>query len=280
MILNPLFSIVIANYNHGRYLKYAIQSLLTQSCQDFELIIVDGGSTDNSIEVIRQANRRIIWWCSEKDKGQSDAFNKGFSRARGQFGCWLNADDVMMPGALDCIAKYLEKRRKVQWIAGSTVFCNGDMKILWCSRCIPSNYGICRYLAPLSVNGPSSFFDIAMFREVGGFDTNLHYTMDIDLWRRFAGYGAKLHHVRKYLWGFRVHMDSKTSHKFFTGHASPEFQTERIMMRQKHGLTKRGQFFADCLCKTARMLSFAYAWSFVDTKRYQNMLISEIPSES
>lgn len=96
---DPLFSIVIVNYNYGRYLDAAIRSVLDQSCGDKELIVVDGGSSDESVRVIERHADRIGWWCSEPDNGQSDAFNKGFSRARGRFLTWLNADDIMFPGA-------------------------------------------------------------------------------------------------------------------------------------------------------------------------------------
>ena len=89
--LQPLLSIVIANYNYGRFLEEAIQSVLMQDAGDLaELIICDAESTDNSVEVIKKYEKHITWWCSEKDGGQSAAFNKGFSHARGKFLTWLN----------------------------------------------------------------------------------------------------------------------------------------------------------------------------------------------
>ena len=101
---NPLLSIVIANYNYGRFLEEAIQSVITQEGFDqCELIVVDGGSTDNSVEVIKKYSDKISWWCSEPDGGQSSAFNKGFRRASGRFLTWLNADDIFLPGALSAI---------------------------------------------------------------------------------------------------------------------------------------------------------------------------------
>ena len=101
-----LLSIVIANYNYGRYLEDAILSVVSQGVGDkVELIVCDGGSTDNSIEVIRKYADKISWWCSEKDGGQSAAFNKGFMHARGKYLSWLNADDVIPKGSLRKICR-------------------------------------------------------------------------------------------------------------------------------------------------------------------------------
>ena len=106
----PFFSIVIVNYNYGRFLEAAILSILNQSCVDYELIVVDGGSTDNSVDIIRKYKNSISWWCSEKDNGQSHAFNKGFAHANGRFLTWLNADDLLMPGTLAAAKKKLLKK--------------------------------------------------------------------------------------------------------------------------------------------------------------------------
>ena len=104
----PELSIIVVNYNYGRFINDAIESVIGQeSFDNCELIIVDGGSSDNSVECIKEHANKIAWWCSEKDKGQSDAFNKAFSHARGKFGFWLNADDILMPGAIKAILEYL-----------------------------------------------------------------------------------------------------------------------------------------------------------------------------
>ena len=98
---DPILSIVIANYNYGRFLEDAIRSVCLQNMGDkIELIICDAASTDNSLEIIRKYASKIAWWCSEKDGGQSAAFNKGFSHARGKYLTWLNADDVLVSGCL------------------------------------------------------------------------------------------------------------------------------------------------------------------------------------
>ena len=125
----PLLSIVIANYNYGRFLETAIKSVVEQDGFDkCELIIVDGGSTDNSVEIIKKYEDKITWWVSEKDKGQSDAFNKGFAHANGKLGCWVNADDLLLPGTIKSVIGYISTHNECEWISGGMVFLDSEEK--------------------------------------------------------------------------------------------------------------------------------------------------------
>lgn len=246
--MNPLLTIVIANYNYGRFLDEAIQSVLSQSCLDFELIVVDGGSTDNSVEVIKRYQNQIAWWCSEPDKGQSDAFNKGFSHATGRFLTWLNADDVMLPGTIAKLKVASERYPEQEWFVGGCFWLDPEMRIFRCGRArhmsrIRAEHGL------VNVCGPSSFFAKDLYLRAGKIDERNHYTMDTDLWLRFAlNEKVAYRPFIRYAWGLRLHPAAKMSgHKFtadgriLSGEASDAAfvrdQKRMQQLQQEHRLT-------------------------------------------
>jgi len=341
--MQPLISIVIANYNYGRFLETAIRSVLQQcdtemrlpSGDRIELIIVDGGSTDSSVEIIQafsdrlggvrfwegeevlkfesskvlecgnevikfessnmrklatanganlanggwgsskvlecgsskvgeevtanganlanggqsavrspqlagdgrqetglrqsavavgrgskdnfrtselQNSRTSFLWCSEKDRGQSHAFNKGFARASGKFLTWLNADDVLLPGGLSAVAREMGSHPQCKWFVGSTLWLDESLRIVRCFRA--HRFSVIRacWGGALSAGGPSSFFEKAMFERLGPIDEDMHFLMDIDLWCRLY-FRGKVKYLRttEYVWGYRIHKDSKMS---------------------------------------------------------------------
>lgn len=211
--MDPFFSIVIANYNHGTFLEEAILSVLKQDCIDYELILVDGGSTDISLEIIKKYQDKFSWWVSEKDSGQSDAFNKGFNQANGTFFFWLNADDILLPNTLKQAKTFLLKNNKCSWLAGNTITMDVDRKFKWCIRGPIFNRWLVLH-GTAYIYGPTSFFKKELFFMVGGFDESLYYTMDTDLWYKFLNLGFKFYRLNHYCWAFRIHENSKTSHSF------------------------------------------------------------------
>jgi len=247
----PFFSIVIANYNYGRFIEEAIKSVLDQSCQDFELIIVDGASTDDSVDIIKKYASRIAWWVSEPDTGQSNAFNKGFSHAGGRFLTWLNADDLLLPGTLEKAKDKLERNPECLWLTGNFLRFLDDGTIIEC-KWGPHVYPglLQRPNSPIVAYGPTTFYASDLFREVGGMDETLKYGMDTDLWLRFMARGVKQARLNHYCWAFRMHEESMTAEfgeHVHEGEKLAEKKMEKQRIREKNGYIRSRRLRLICL---------------------------------
>lgn len=210
---NPFFTIVIANYNYGNMIGTTIESILHQDCDDYEIIIVDGGSKDNSIDVIKQYEKDIVWWVSEPDKGQSNAFNKGFAHANGEFITWLNADDILLPGTIKAVKKALKSHPYADYATGNFIRFISDTKIIsqapWGPSYLPKWLQGPNRFNP--IYGPTTFWRKSVYDVVGPIDEALHYTMDVDYWARLTMRGYLQVRVDHFCWGFRMHNESKTA---------------------------------------------------------------------
>lgn len=271
--MKPLLSIVIANYNYGRFLEEAILSVLTQSCQDFELIVCDAASKDNSVEIIKKYADRIAWWCSEPDGGQSAAFNKGFSHANGRFLTWLNADDVMLPGVIEKLSVASKRDPQQEWFVGGVMWLTGDMKVIKMGRGRPFSYIRAR-AGNVTTWGPSSFFTKKLYERAGKVDERFHYAMDNDLWHRFYyKCGVVYKPCVDYGWGLRLHEEAKMSGHNFAGSSQqnpnhPKWKQLRQeiawmeeLYKPKHGMDKFTQLIS--------MSFYRSIAARVDTLRYK-----------
>ena len=241
----PLLSVVIANFNYGRFLEEAILSVLNQGRSDLvELIICDAASTDDSIDIIKKYSSKIAWWCSEPDGGQSEAFNKGFSHARGRFLTWLNADDLLLPGTVSRLAHQAKIHPECEWFVGGSIWCDRHLFVQKLFR--PHRFSVRRLRErQLMVGGPSSFFTKNIYERAGKIDETLHYTMDTDLWQRFAAKcGQRYRSLGIYTWVFRFHEESKTNGRMVQPQSecarknAEAFAAESELLRRKYGIAR------------------------------------------
>lgn len=254
----PLLSIVIANFNYGRFLEAAILSVITQDVADkVELIVCDGGSTDNSVEIIKKYSSRISWWVSEKDKGQSDAFNKGFLHAKGKYLTWLNADDILVKGSLKKIVREMESHPECEWFTGNFYRFTQDGKVIeigWGPRWLP--FFLQTKAQPPAVYGPTTFFSKSLFERVGRMKEYQYFQMDTDLWRRFIVSGVKQRRIPCLCWGFRMHEDSKTAE--YGNHKLSDEQARRFQEERERSILETG-YHMSCINKWAIRL-----WRLID----------------
>jgi len=226
---HPLVTIVTPSYNQARYLEATIQSVLSQDHPRIEYMIVDGGSTDGSVDIIKKyakplesdsllsgireqapgvQNHAIAWWVSEKDKGQTDAINKGFARAKGEILAWINSDDTYEPGAVSAAVKYLQEHPEVGMVYGDCNFINENGLVMGKFNSAQTNYQLLRH-GYVHIPQQTMFFRADLWKQVGPLDPSFYFAMDYDLWTRIAAH-SEIKYVPQTWANFRLHTLGKT----------------------------------------------------------------------
>lgn len=207
----PKITLVTPSFNQGRFLEETIRSAILQNYPNLEYIIMDGGSSDNSVEIIRRYEPWISFWSSELDDGQSAAINAGFSRATGTVGGWINSDDVLLPGTLYRVARAFLNSQDATCVIGSSEYRSEDGNaVLYVADKIPrSRAELFRCFEGVFVPQPSCFFSIEAFCNVGGVLATFHFAMDLDLWFKLFKVAPPIILEDKLSW-MRGHGSSKT----------------------------------------------------------------------
>lgn len=213
----PLISIITPSYNQGHFITQTIDSVLSQGYPNLEYWVIDGGSTDETVKILKSYGRKLQW-VSEKDRGQTHAINKGLERAKGEVLAYLNSDDIYYPGTLEKVGRYFADHQDTHWLTGSYEIIDQDGKPLSKQSLVKKYKDFLlpyySYFLIKATNSiipqPSTFWSREAYTKIGPFTEKLRYCMDYDYWLRLGKY-YHLHRISEILSGFRVHQDSKST---------------------------------------------------------------------
>jgi glycosyltransferase involved in cell wall biosynthesis len=255
----PLVSVVTPSLNQGRYLDATIRSVLEQDYPNVEHVVVDGGSTDETLDVLRRYEH--VRWVSEPDRGQSHALNKGFALAGGAILGWINADDVYLPGAISACVDTL-RSTDAALVHGGWSQMDESGALLREVPPVPFDYRL-QLEVRNGVSQPGSFFTREAFDAVGGIDESYRYAMDYELWLRI-GARYDVRQVDRILAAYRLHPGSKTVAE------TEGFWPETWRAARSHGARRRSPLYVDWY------LPRCHPWAFRALLAYRHVRRGDI----
>lgn len=209
----PRITIITPSFNQGHFIGETIESVLQQGYPNLEYWVIDGGSSDNTVDILKSYGDRINW-VSEKDRGQTHAINKGLKKATGEIVAYLNSDDVYLPNTLQTVADFFLSHPHANWLTGDYFIINEHGQKMqsfvaqykrWLRR-FPSKWSlsVANYIPQ-----PSTFWRKAVHKKVGYFDEKLRYVMDFEFWMRLFAAGYQVTVSDRHFSLFRIHSQSK-----------------------------------------------------------------------
>ena len=204
----PRVSIVTPSYNQGQFIEETIRSVLLQGYPDLEYIVIDGGSSDGSVDIIRKYEPWLAHWVSEPDRGQANAINKGFRACSGQIMAWLNSDDCFTQGAVQHIVAYLEANSAAKVVCGfrQTIVAHRENRRYNSVHLRPDRFSLSRWCY---ISQETTFWRRSVWETVGELDETYQYALDYDFWQRMLTAQYQFHLLPRFIGLFRGHPESK-----------------------------------------------------------------------
>jgi len=225
----PKISIITPSYNQAQFLERTILSVLNQNYPNLEYIIIDGGSTDGSVEVIKKYEKYLAYWVSEKDKGQTDAINKGFQKSTGETLAWLNSDDTYLPETFYKVVKNFEQNPQADLIFGNIYFIDESDKRIGELRFTEFDFDTLIYEGG-NLHQTGTFWKKEIYERVGGLNSDYKFCMDYDFFCRIAKIG-KLYYIKDYFANFRMNSNAKSSTINYLGRKEHKEIMERYISK-------------------------------------------------
>jgi glycosyltransferase involved in cell wall biosynthesis len=267
----PRITIVTPSYNQGQFLADTIRSVQAQGYPNLEYFVVDGGSTDNSVDVIRTYEGHIDYWVSERDRGQSHAINKGFARATGEYVSWLNSDDMLLPLALDHVGEYARRNENVDVILGGLLLGDAGGRIRSCHLPTPSSQW-CIAREAMDLFQPSMFVRRSTLLRVGPLREDLHCRMDARLVTRLADLRATWGYVPVPVSFQRRHPDAKGGSPAWAA----RYEQERSLVRAEYPFPEWEIGLARLVRRIQRVCQGAYLRNRSATRAYRGRDVREV----
>lgn len=242
----PKISIVIPSFNDGQFLEKTLISTINQNYPNLELIVIDGGSTDNTVDIIKKYEKYISYWASEKDAGQVDALNKGFSKATGELASEMDADDIFLPNALLTVGNFYKNHKNYDVVFGNMLDIDKHDNII--RECVYTKFSKTVYqYEGVSIGSQSAFWKRELFNKLGLYDRDLKLSPDYDFFLKVGLSGAKFRYLPYFFSAMRRHEGSITQEFAY----SPKYYEEMEILDKRY---KKNQTLAPFL----KLYSMAY----------------------
>jgi glycosyltransferase involved in cell wall biosynthesis len=207
--MQPTVSIITPSFQQGAFIEATIRSVLTQDYPHIEYLIIDGGSTDGTLDILKRQTDPRLTWISEPDRGQADALNKGMQRARGELITFINSDDLLLPGAVRAAVEFLQTNPDADLVYGDGEYIDADGRLI--DRYQSTPFDLAATLLDRQILAqPGAFWRRRVSDQIGLFDIDLHYRFDFDYWLRAALAGFHLQYLPGNCAAYRLHETSKT----------------------------------------------------------------------